>query len=206
MNVNGRASREIPLIPGTLWRTVGPKPIEHSIIVVANTRNTMKEPVVVSCDSLGNIHARKASTWVQEMLPTNGTLEALGLSPMLGVLPTPIVEVLGERDRQKRLEGFSDEIDDMHGAHTLLGAAFNYCYSAAEWLGGAKLVMGDPPFASLWPMIAGGLPWPWKPKNAKRDIERAAALLLAQLEKLDRESRKGRLVDLPAANNEERPS
>lgn len=82
-------------------------------------------------------------------------------------------EILQERGQQMQREGWSPEHDDTHtdGSLALAGAA--YAMSAGGQVLGAE----------QW--------WPWeregfKPKNARRDLIRAAALLVAEIERLDR--------------------
>lgn len=73
--------------------------------------------------------------------------------------------ILAERQRQIDIEGWTDSHDDDHGSSVLENAA--YCYRDAEG--------PDAPMPNEWPWSAQ---W-WKPKDRKRNLERAGALYLA---------------------------
>lgn len=89
-----------------------------------------------------------------------------------------IEDVLAERGRQINEEGWTREHDDQHDAGDLAAAGASYAGSAWLWLR-----CGAPdPAPVMWPWA----PEWWKPKNARRDLVRAAALIIAEIEKLDR--------------------
>lgn len=85
----------------------------------------------------------------------------------------PMWDVLAERRRQIESEGWTPEHDDEHSLGEMAGAAA--CYANNAGLGRVL-----PPRS--WPWDAS---W-WKPKDRRRDLVRAAALLLAEIERLDR--------------------
>lgn len=103
-------------------------------------------------------------------------------------------EIHEERQRQMKHEGYTPEGDDLHyrGHHAgemALGAAA-YCMSAAcdaSPLATTKQRLSS--YAAAW--------WPWhengriKPKGARRDLIRAAALIVAEVERLDRQGSNG---------------
>ena len=81
-------------------------------------------------------------------------------------------DVIAERERQQTVEGWTHEHDDKHTDGEMAQAAA--CYALAR-----RAVSCD------------GLPmWPWnrwwKPKDRRRDLVRAGALILAEIERLDR--------------------
>lgn len=101
-------------------------------------------------------------------------------------------DVMAERDRQSSAEGWTPEHDDGHKGGELTRAAVSYCGNAGaamqlardkivplESLNYAALV-GKPP--SYWPWSRE---W-WKPKDPRRDLVRAAALIIAEIDRLDR--------------------
>lgn len=91
-------------------------------------------------------------------------------------------DVLAERARQISAEGWTPEHDDAHGAGEMARAAATYAQAAAEQASG-----WDGPFVrcpTSWPWS----PEWWKPKDCRRNLVRAAALLLAEIERLDRAS------------------
>lgn len=80
-------------------------------------------------------------------------------------------DVLAERRRQVEAEGWTPEHDGLHSTQELAFAAA--CYATAD--------AGDPPPA-VWPWH---LSW-WKPADRRRNLEKAGALILAEIERLDR--------------------
>ena len=82
-----------------------------------------------------------------------------------------MLDVAAERRRQIEAEGWTPEHDDEHANGELALAAT--CYAA--WGEGDPMPM-------RWPWAAD---W-WKPKDERRNLVRAAALLLAEIERLDR--------------------
>lgn len=92
------------------------------------------------------------------------------------VITTASADVLGERMRQAAIEGWTPAHDDRHTFQELRWAAGCYVMHAGAWYAQP----GKPP--SAWPWD----PQSWKPKGTRRDLVRAAALLLAEIERLDR--------------------
>jgi hypothetical protein len=98
------------------------------------------------------------------------------------------IEVLAERERQVGQEGWSEAHDDEHDPGTLATAAACYALNAACELhqeNGTPLELGDEN------RFGNGLSWPWEPKwwkpnTPRRDLVKAAALILAEIERIDR--------------------
>jgi hypothetical protein len=88
-----------------------------------------------------------------------------------------IDEIVAERQRQVDVEGFDEENDDKYQVHELLRAAGCYILSPIGWL-------HSPPPAWLWPW---DYKW-WKPTTPRRDLIKAAALIVAEIERIDRKS------------------
>lgn len=96
-----------------------------------------------------------------------------------------IDEIAAECDRQVEVEGWTAEHDDAHGGGVLARAGVAYAAHAAVGLEATALDVPtycdfDPP--KYWPWQRQ---W-WKPKNPRRDLVRAAALLVKEIERLDR--------------------
>lgn len=91
------------------------------------------------------------------------------------------IDVARERDRQITKEGWSAEHDDAHSCGEMAAAAACYALHAA---GERQDVTeaGDTFIPTYWPWS----PEWWKPKDKRRDLVRAAALLIAEIERLDR--------------------
>ncbi|WP_454752113.1 DUF3850 domain-containing protein [Cupriavidus necator] len=89
-------------------------------------------------------------------------------------------DALAERRRQVESEGWTPEHDDAHASGVLAAAAFGYLFSALN-------AMGKP----AGPAVAPPPYWPWdaawfKPGPPRRMMEKAAALVLAEMERIDR--------------------
>ena len=86
-------------------------------------------------------------------------------------------DVLNELARQQSEEGYTEEGDDQYNAMELSYAAG--CYVRSAQLCGLQDVSAVP------------ISWPWpahtyKPKSVREDLVRAAALLLAEINRFDR--------------------
>ena len=82
-------------------------------------------------------------------------------------------EIQSERERQKSVEGWTEEHDDEHDKGEMADAAA--CY--------ARFARSENKL-HVWPL---GWPWSrewWKPKDERRDLIRAAALIVAFLDVL----------------------
>ncbi|CAH2606487.1 conserved protein of unknown function (plasmid) [Rhodovastum atsumiense] len=95
-----------------------------------------------------------------------------------------IAEIAAERRRQVEAEGWAPAHDDAHRRGELAGAAA--CYV----LYGLRSAIGEATLADRVRFLARDL-WPWdsswwKPKDRRRDMVRAAALIVAEIERLDR--------------------
>jgi hypothetical protein len=96
-------------------------------------------------------------------------------------------DVLAERQRQISVEGWTPEHDDEHVGGDLAAAGACYAvYSATYGCIGStpQYRAGNPPWA--WPFS----PRWWKPKTGREDLVKAAAMMLAEIEKIDRAAAK----------------
>lgn len=97
-----------------------------------------------------------------------------------------LLDVIAERQRQISAEGWSLDHDDSHRNGDLAAAAACYALSAG-WLSGYGfpwLLEGRRGCPDLWPWERAA----WKPKDPRRDLVRAGALILAEIERIDRAS------------------
>lgn len=92
-----------------------------------------------------------------------------------------LAEILLERKRQIELEGFCAVHDHDHDEGELSRAATCYAMSAADQLRGDPAPTFAHVFMAVWPWARS---W-WKPKSPRRDLVRAAALIVAELERMD---------------------
>jgi len=91
-------------------------------------------------------------------------------------------DVLAERRRQIEVEGRTPAWDDVHRQGELARAAATYALASAHWP--EVWTVLDKPVRENWPWA---LRW-WKPKDRRRDLVRAGALILAEIERLDRKA------------------
>jgi len=123
------------------------------------------------------------------------------------LLNAPLVDVVKERARQVFEEGFKPEHDDKYDA-TVLGRAAA-CYAAHGQSTSRLPIFRWSGVPRLWPWDRS---W-WKPKDRRRNLVRAGALIIAAIERLDREaaranapageaSRKGECPPGPLAGTE----
>ena len=90
--------------------------------------------------------------------------------------PRAWLDVLGERVRQITAEGWTADHDDAHSLGQMAGAAL--CYLAEDIPHWAR----QQAHGCYWPWDAG---W-WKPGDHRRNLVKAGALILAEIERLDR--------------------
>lgn len=92
-------------------------------------------------------------------------------------MSAPMEEIAAERRRQIEVEGWTPEHDDIQDMGQLSAAASCYAlYSAYP----DPIPKGWKP--SAWPWSSDT----WNPKDPRRDLIRAAALIVAEIERLDR--------------------
>lgn len=87
-------------------------------------------------------------------------------------------DVVAERRRQVEAEGWTPEHDDEHANGELALAAA--CYSVTTYPQAVGLL-------GFWPW---GMKW-WKPTDRRRNLVKAAALILAEIERIDRRTTQG---------------
>lgn len=91
-----------------------------------------------------------------------------------------LADVIAERRRQIAVEGWTPEHDDEHGRGEMALAAACYARHAI-----VPPALSDVP--ATWPW---GASW-WKPGDPRRMLVKAAALILAEIERLDRAAARG---------------
>lgn len=105
------------------------------------------------------------------------------------VMAMAVHDVVVERKRQVVQEGYTSEHDDAHDSGELAGAGAAYALNAACLLhpfNGTPI--DEPPDSLVWEKEA------WKPNhgdNPRRDLVKAAALIIAEIERIDRKERRG---------------
>lgn len=115
--------------------------------------------------------------------PTDDDLRAIydGLRSLAAApgkeVPQAWLDVQAERRRQITAEGWTPEHDDLYCAAELPRAAAAYILSGA-----------NDEVPAIWPFSAK---W-WKPRDARANYMRAGALILAEIERLDRAAAAGK--------------
>ncbi|HBV0977178.1 TPA: ead/Ea22-like family protein [Citrobacter freundii] len=84
-----------------------------------------------------------------------------------------ILDVIAERQRQQSVEGWTPEHDDQYGKSQLLWASSCYLLNTIQPFNRIPM---DWPWDSSW----------WKPTNSRRDLVKEGALILAEIERIDR--------------------
>lgn len=97
------------------------------------------------------------------------------------IAPAAARDVLAERKRQIEEEDCPLEKDDRYIDGELVRAAECYLQVVADVYQRDAFLKNAP---ALWPWPV----WFWKPKNDRRDLVRAGALILAEIERLDRKA------------------
>lgn len=101
-----------------------------------------------------------------------------------------IDDVIAERAAHESREGYDANHDNEHVDRELARAAECYLdqYVTQSWLLGSYkdglLRYQDKPSPDMWPWSEVH----WKPKGPRSDLVRAASLLIAEIERLDRAS------------------
>lgn len=168
----------------TLWQPMETAPKDGTVILVLLTRSDTPYPVRWWSDYKSEGFGKWRMTWDHYIL---GVLDGPRYwmhcpdDPDEGGgyagLTQATLDVLAERRRQVQEEGWTLEHDDDHFAGELAMAAACYAGSA----GGYVWVEGKPSEA-VWPWSQER----WKPTTPRRDLIKAAALILAEIERLDR--------------------
>lgn len=96
-----------------------------------------------------------------------------------------IEEIAAERKRQIEIEGWTAGHDDEHSSGEMARASAVYVLHGVENLHGAFTILrwGNVLY-HLWPWSRE---W-WKPSTNRRNLIKAAALIVAEIERIDRAS------------------
>lgn len=94
-------------------------------------------------------------------------------------------DVLAERQRQVDVEGWTPEHDDEHDDGSMAAAAAAYALAGHPAVGSATA-------EKLWEAAGWAACW-FRPKDTRRNLVRAGALILAEIERLDRAAARKRV-------------
>jgi len=93
-------------------------------------------------------------------------------------MATALEDIAAERQRQIEAEGWTPEHDDQHTNSEMAFAASCYAYEAG--LSPSDRGIDNPP--PDWPWDEK---W-WKPTDRRRDLVKSGALIVAEIERIDR--------------------
>lgn len=121
------------------------------------------------------------ATW-EEILPEINDIETPATDAFLAEVLAQVVKspsnavqsVIAERQRHQSAEGWTPEHDDQYSKSQLLWASSCYVLNAIHPF---NRIPFDWPWTPEW----------WKPTNPRRDLVKAGALILAEIERIDRQ-------------------
>lgn len=126
--------------------------------------------------------------YIRKDITAEQVREAREATPIaLADTPRAWTDVLDERKRQVAVEEWTSDHDDFHNDNELVKAALNYLGGVVFRAKGQDPVTqqaGEGVFTGWWKW-----PWSshwWKPTDRRRDLVKAGALILAEIERLDR--------------------
>ncbi|ENF1920965.1 hypothetical protein ABQI47_006324, partial [Klebsiella michiganensis] len=130
-------------------------------------------------------YAKERDAENQDLMLTVGRLRVESEEIESRTVTAAAADVLAERQRQVTTEGWTPEHDDKYEHGQLAGAASCYArhVNSRGWV-----FHSDPdnyrqePESTNWPWHHD---W-WKPTNPRRDLVKAGALILAEIERIDR--------------------
>lgn len=155
---------------------------QQLIDIISNTDNdycmcgsAMKDHVHGGCGYPTGMFDYYYNQWLESDNKTPATDAFLAEVRAQGVksLSNAVQSVIAERQRHQSAEGWTPEHDDQYSKSQLLWASSCYVLNAIH------------PFNR----IPFGWPWTpewWKPTNPRRDLVKAGALILAEIERIDR--------------------
>lgn len=91
--------------------------------------------------------------------------------------------IVAERARQKAVEGWTDDHDDEHDDNSLAIVAALYALPPATR---RQKVLDETLAHALWPSSWHWYWWKPKPRNRVRELVKAGALIVAEIERLQR--------------------
>ncbi|WP_235581878.1 hypothetical protein [Pseudomonas aeruginosa] len=153
--------------PGTKLYTAPVAQAQHSVPEISGIGRDAEHPRAVVL-YLRNEPSEEDMRAIQNFLRA---ISADVLTQAQHSMPKAWLDVQAERRRQVEAEGWTPEHDDLYCAAELPRAAAAYILNGAN---------DEAP--AIWPFSAK---W-WKPTSARRDLIKAGALILAEIERLDR--------------------
>ncbi|HFU7353523.1 TPA: ead/Ea22-like family protein [Escherichia coli] len=155
---------------------------QQLIDIISNTDNdycmcgsAMKDHVHSGCGYPTGMFDYYYNQWLESDNKTPAT-DAFLAEVLAQVVKSPsnaVQSVIAERQRHQSAEGWTPEHDDQYSKSQLLWASSCYVLNAIHPF---NRIPFDWPWTPEW----------WKPTNPRRDLVKAGALILAEIERIDR--------------------
>lgn len=180
--------RRVRLIAADVVEAVGTVDVEPVVsrphpelieIVEALRKIEGDEDVSAAMGVPGRMFAGVAVGWLR--IVADG-IERAASSPKMPCPSAGVKAIADERARQVSAEGWTPEHDDEHPSGQLAAAGACYAFAASEQAKGDDTLRRVPTI--YWPWSSD---W-WKPKDQRRNLVRAGALIAAEIDRLDRAS------------------
>lgn len=156
---------------------------QQLIDIISNTDNdycmcgsAMKDHVHSGCGYPTGMFDYYYNQWLESDNKTPAT-DAFLAEVLAQVVKSPsnaVQSVIAERQRHQSAEGWTPEHDDQYSKSQLLWASSCYVLNAIHPF---NRIPFDWPWTPEW----------WKPTNPRRDLVKAGALILAEIERIDRQ-------------------
>lgn len=123
-----------------------------------------------------------SNSWAEKAQAAEAKIAEIFAPERVKALSKAACAVIDERDRQQEVEGWTPRHDDEHCSGDLAAAAGCYAFVAADQANYPQRSFSKRP--EHWPFATS---W-WKPKGARENLVRAGALIIAEIERIDRAS------------------
>lgn len=132
----------------------------------------------------GGVQQSDGSVFFPSVDALNAAIEIAYMGAERGGVATAAQDILAERSRQISAEGYTPGHDDEHDGGELAAAASAYVFAAADRL--HPMSQGDGGFTASEPPMMMPQEWSFKPDDPRRMLVKAGALIIAEIERLDR--------------------
>lgn len=156
--------------------------IPVNLLLIIREGKLSRIDIVQQCTSCGATYPpavghSRATALITAVQPDKPLFPAMENPPKLSKAAT---DVLAERERQKEKEGWTEAHDDTHDRYEMADAAAAYAVHGPIHHGQQLNRFAE----KLWP-VSWHIGW-FKPSTHRRNCVKAAALLLAEIERIDR--------------------
>lgn len=132
----------------------------------------------------GGIQQSDGSVFFPSIDKLNAALALAYMGSVQDSVATAVQDILAERSRQIKAEGYTTSHDDEHSGGELAAASAAYAFAAAERL--HPMSIGHKGFTAEDPPVMMPVGWDFKPGEPRRMLIKSAALAMAQVGVIDR--------------------